>query len=85
MLRMNLNKIIFFGGEFELKYLNRNFCTSPLNRKIRKWYQIKQDANNMIKDKEIKKCVMKYCDKQINHCWRRSYVGLKGYEINTKE
>lgn len=64
-----------------MKYLNRNIPNCPLNIKLRKWYKLKQDTNNMIKDEKLKRSVMKYCDKQINLCWLRNYTRKKGYEI----
>lgn len=63
-----------------MKYLNKNFRTTPLNQKIRKWYRLKQEANNMVKDEQLKSDIMRYCDRQINLCWRRSYNGMAGYE-----
>lgn len=68
-----------------MKYLNKNFRASPLNKKVRWWYQLKQNANNTIKDEQIKSDVMKYCDRQINLCWYRSYHGAAGYEMTNSE
>lgn len=64
-----------------MKHLNKNFPTSPLNQKIRKWYRLKQEVNNAINDEYLKQDLMRYCDRQIALCWRRSYQGLPGYEV----
>lgn len=63
-----------------MKMLNKNFPKSNLNIRLRKWYSFKQMANNMIKDDKLRKAVLKYCDQQINLCWRRSNSNMDGYE-----
>ncbi len=64
-----------------MKRLNKNFRESLLNKKIRPWYQLKQEANNVIKDEDLRRAVMRYCDRQVNWCWRMSYAGRRGYAI----
>lgn len=67
-----------------MKKINKKSTrNSPLNRKLRKFYELKQFANNVIKDDDVKKATMKYCDKEINKCWRYCRENKPGYEIFT--
>lgn len=67
-----------------MKKINKeSTANSPLNRKLRKFYELKQFANNVIKDYDVKKDTMKYCDKEINKCWRYCRENKSGYEIFT--
>lgn len=64
-----------------MKRLNKNFPLCPLNMKLRSCYYVKQVINNSKISDEVKQRLMKDCDREINHCWRDSYAGKKGYEI----
>ena len=64
-----------------MKRLNKNFPNSPLNKKLRKIYDMKQAINNSKLDKKFKEQMMRACDKEIHMCWELSYRGVKGYEI----
>lgn len=62
-----------------MKRLNKYNRDTELNRKIRKIYALKQMANNTIKNNALKQEIMQDCDRQINLCWRRSYMNYPGY------
>lgn len=64
-----------------MKYLNKNFPNSPLNKKIRFLYHVKQEINNSPIGDPAKYVMMWYCDCEINRCWRLSQRGVPGYEI----
>ena len=64
-----------------MKYLNKNFPNSPLNKKLRKIYDVKQAINNSKLDETFKRKLMKYCDNEIHMCWELAYRGIDGYEI----
>lgn len=64
-----------------MKYLNKNFPNSPLNKKLRKIYNLKQEINNSKLEPKFKEKMMKACDNEIHACWELSLRGIKGYEI----
>lgn len=64
-----------------MKKLNKNFPNSPLNRKLRDLYYIKQLINNSNLTEKQKKEEMNAIDKIINECWRYSYLKKEGFEI----
>ena len=64
-----------------MKHLNKNYKNSPLNKKIRYWYNLKQMINNSRMPDALKQEAMLHCDKEINRAWRLAYSGGKGYEI----
>ena len=63
-----------------MKLLNRDYKDSPLNKKIRYWYDLKKRINDSGLDAHTKYNVMNYCEKEINRCWRYHYEGYRGYE-----
>lgn len=64
-----------------MKYLNRYFRECSLNKKIRYWYDLKQQINNSRLPDFMKVDIMNYCDREINACWRNSSNGVPGYVI----
>ena len=65
-----------------MKYLNKNSPNSPLNKKLREIYKMKQEINNSKLDKNFKDKMMKACDNEIHRCWELSHHGVNGYEID---
>ena len=65
-----------------MKRLNKYYTDSNLNQKLRYWYDLKQMINNSRMNSWIKRKAMRYCDQEINQCWRYAYRGARGYEIN---
>ena len=63
-----------------MKILNRDYKESPLNKKVRYYYDLKKRINDSGMDPNIKYYAMNYCDKEINRCWRNHYNGFRGYE-----
>lgn len=65
-----------------MKYLNKNYPTCPLNRKLRAIYHVKQQINNCkgLSD-DMKKHMMRHCEQEINKCWRKHDAGVPGYEF----
>ena len=66
----------------DMKYLNKNFPNSPLNKKLREIYKIKQEINNSKLENVFKDKMMKACDNEIHRCWELSHHGVNGYEID---
>ena len=64
-----------------MKHLNKIAPNSPLNKKLRYWYDLKQKINNTSMDEWLKEAAMLHCEREINRCWRLHYAGGKGYEI----
>lgn len=64
-----------------MKYLNKNFRNSSLNKRIRALYDEKQKINNSKLPSEEKKMMMKDIDKKINAEWRG--VTSKDFETTT--
>lgn len=64
-----------------MKYLNKYFPNCPLNKKLRKIYDMKQAINNSKLEKKFKEQMMKACDNEIHMCWELSYRGIEGYEV----
>lgn len=63
-----------------MKILNRDYKDSPLNKKVRYFYDLKKKLNDSSMDSTTKFYAMNYCDREINRCWRNHYNGLRGYE-----
>ena len=64
-----------------MKYLNKTSPNCPLNKKLRRIYDMKKTINNSKLEKQFKQKLMKACDNEIHMCWERCFSSVEGYEV----